>query len=273
MARQDETDDSKARAFPFGCCGFAFGFLFLAAGIWLERIVTGMTLSVTEVYARNPVQFIVASAPLVIGGVSYAFGSLLEWIAAQMAEIEAARNENRHLARHDPLTGLPNRLQFSELVARLAGDGEQGPFAVLCIDLDRFKAVNDTYGHAVGDGLLKMMADLMRAAALGSGGVARLGGHEFVIWRTDIADREGARVFVSDFATLLNGPFEVEGVRIDAGASLGVALYPEDGRTMSELLGKADRAMYRAKGLTCQRFEFHHPDEPGMRCPSRRSAG
>lgn len=247
--------------------------LFLLAGIWLERFVTGLHLPVAEVYARNPAQFIIASAPLVLGSVSFAFGRLLERIASQMAELEAARNENRHLARHDPLTGLPNRLHFSELVAGLACNGDEAPFAVLCVDLDRFKAVNDTYGHAVGDGLLKMMADLLRAAAIssGGGGVARLGGDEFVIWRPDIHDREAAWVFAEDLAGLLNGPFEVGGLWIEAGASLGVALHPEDGQTMSELLGRADRAMYRAKGQNCRRFAFHDPEDCPQRAASRRS--
>ncbi|WP_168220433.1 putative bifunctional diguanylate cyclase/phosphodiesterase [Azospirillum thermophilum] len=153
------------------------------------------------------------------------------------------------LAHHDSLTGLPNRKRLHEAVTdRILRDGEtNGGFALMLIDLDRFKEINDTLGHHVGDELLRLVAArLQETAALRTGFVSRLGGDEFAVLLPD-EGVEQAKSWAADFLSLMRQPFALEGLRIEVGASIGIAVYPIDGRDSSTLLRCADVAMYIAK--------------------------
>jgi diguanylate cyclase (GGDEF)-like protein/PAS domain S-box-containing protein len=154
-----------------------------------------------------------------------------------------------HRALHDPLTDLPNRsllqdrLQQAILAARR--DHEVG--ALLIIDLDGFKAVNDQYGHACGDALLKQIGARVRAGLRSSDTVARLGGDEFAVVLPKIGGEGGASRAVTKLRAALEQPFEAEGHRVSVSASIGVALFPSHAIDPDELMRRADGAMYETK--------------------------
>ncbi len=173
---------------------------------------------------------------------------------------ERKRTEARmlHLAQHDPLTGLPNRLLFQDrlrqAMARCRRD--RTLLAVVLVDLDRFKEVNDAFGHRVGDGVLKQVGERMRAALRESDTVARIGGDEFALVLPDLPDAEAAALIADKISSQLDRPFGLAAGVWQPRASLGIALFPTDGQSPEALLQNADLAMYRAKaaGGGCQRF-------------------
>ena len=163
---------------------------------------------------------------------------------------ERRRSEARiaHMARHDALTGLPNRVLFHDRLTRALTRIEEGDaVAVLCIDLDRFKTVNDTLGHPVGDELLKAVADRLQACVREGDTVARLGGDEFAVIQHRLESTDVAGMLAERIVEALSQPFELGGHQVVAGASVGIAIAPADGSGAEELLKKADMALYRAK--------------------------
>ncbi len=164
------------------------------------------------------------------------------------AEVRA-REELMHLANHDPLTGLPNRLLLRDrmevALAKAARSGTK--CAVICVDLDRFKQINDTYGHAAGDSCLREVAVRFRQRLRSIDTVARTGGEEFTIILDDISHQEDAESVVNDLLFALGPPHNVDGKLIQLSASMGIALAPEHSGNASDLMVKADKAMYRAK--------------------------
>jgi diguanylate cyclase (GGDEF)-like protein len=152
------------------------------------------------------------------------------------------------LAKQDPLTDLPNRMLFRDrLEDALALAGRNRVQAVLCLDLDHFKAVNETLGHTVGDALLQAVAQRLAQQVSDTDTVARLGGDEFGIVRTAIDKPSDATTFASRLLELFVAPFEVDGHRIVIGTSIGIACAPQDGSHPDQLLRCADLALYRAK--------------------------
>lgn len=168
-----------------------------------------------------------------------------------------AQDRLRQLALHDMLTGLCNRYSFvtqlSDECELLVRNGQA--FAILMIDLDRFKAINDTLGHPVGDLLLKSVAQRLRRVARGCDLIARIGGDEFAIIARNIADREVARDLAEEIVEALSCPFMLDGYVAEIGASVGVTLAPTDSSDAETLTQQADVALYRAKhegrGRTC----------------------
>jgi diguanylate cyclase (GGDEF)-like protein len=155
---------------------------------------------------------------------------------------------NARLAREDQLTGLPNRTQFTELIARAALDScEQSPAAVVIVDLDRFKQVNDTLGHDNGDRLLVALADRLAHRVGSAGTVARLGGDEFGIVLPHVGGADQTYVLLSGLRSGLTYPVELDGIPVTVEASMGFALTPHDGLDAGSLLQHADVAMYVAK--------------------------
>ena len=162
---------------------------------------------------------------------------------------ERRQSEQRivHMAHSDPLTDLPNRAAFNEhLSAALkSAEAEQKSFAILCLDLDGFKEINDVYGHAVGDLLLCQVADRLRICA-GDAFIARLGGDEFTIIVTNTS-RPNLSRFTDRLLAAFDDDFDVDGHRLSQALSIGVAKFPEDGRDSKTLLSNADAALYQAK--------------------------
>ena len=164
-----------------------------------------------------------------------------------------ARERLRHLAYHDGLTGLPNRLLLEErLGARIAEAAQDGlAFPVLFVDLDGFKPLNDSHGHAVGDRVLQEIAARLRGIARRDDAVARLGGDEFLVVGPCVLGPQDARTAATALAqrirTTLVEPVAVDGLQLVVCASVGAALYPLDGGDLPALLAAADRAMYDDK--------------------------
>ena len=162
---------------------------------------------------------------------------------------EAAETRANELARHDPLTGLPNRRRFNEHLAATLADMANGgtECAVFLIDLDQFKTVNDSHGHGVGDALLVKVADRLRGSCDRDILIARLGGDEFGGIITYPAGRDDPIRVASQVLRAFREPFEVEGLSLTAAVTLGLARCPHDATTASDLLRSADIAMYEGK--------------------------
>jgi len=161
-------------------------------------------------------------------------------------------------AHYDPLTGLPNRNNLKDRLAQdlARAQREQRSLALLYIDLDRFKDVNDTLGHAAGDRLLQTMAERLHGCVRGTDTVARLGGDEFVIVLGHVASPRDAQSVAEEVIRTLSVPISLEGREMFTSCSVGVTLYPADGVSGEELLRKADTAMYRAKQNGRGRYVF-----------------
>lgn len=183
------------------------------------------------------------------------------WVAVHQ-DITAQKRveaELAHMARYDALTGLANRALFLEKVndalARQANDGE--PFSVLMLDLDRFKAVNDSLGHAIGDALLKAVGDRLRRLVRDLDVVARLGGDEFaVIQIADTNQRDQATVLANRVLSAITEPYDIDGRKIVIGTSIGITLAPQDATDADALVRHADLALYKAKSEGRNRYRF-----------------
>jgi len=180
-------------------------------------------------------------------------------VSEDIAERKRAEAQIARLAHYDPLTDLPNRVLFqkdlSEALARRSRTG--GHLAVHFIDLDRFKTVNDTLGHPLGDDLLRIAAQRLRACVRDGDTVARLGGDEFAVVQNGLTDLTGATRLAQRIVEAMAAPFELQGHQVMIGASVGVALAPSDGESPDELLKKADMALYRAKADGRGAFHFY----------------
>ncbi len=186
------------------------------------------------------------------------------WVATHQDITEATRAEAQinHLARHDALTNLPNRAVFrGNLEDALKQVSRGDAVAVLCLDLDQFKAVNDTLGHPVGDALLQEVAERLRQCIRETDTASRLGGDEFAIILTTDVEPIDVTAFASRVIEALSAPYTTAGHKVVIGTSVGIALAPHDGTTPDELLKNADLALYRAKSDGRGMYRFF---EPGM---------
>jgi diguanylate cyclase (GGDEF)-like protein/PAS domain S-box-containing protein len=181
-------------------------------------------------------------------------------LRAVQRELEAANARLHELAHQDRLSGLPNRMHFEDALARevAAGQRRGETFAVLFMDLNGFKHINDTYGHSMGDELIGQAGQRLAAASRRADFVARLGGDEFVVVARQ-ADAAVARRLADRLACAIATPFELSSARVHISASIGIAIYPRDGASSEQLIKHADAAMYRAKRVTRQAVEFYDP--------------
>lgn len=238
-------------------------------------------------YANRPISTLMDREPLIVDAdtelaefttdsLSYRASDLLRGfivtesdrylgVGTVLALLQASNETNRRgvaqiarLAHYDPLTDLPNRVLFqkslTEALARRSRKGDQ--LAVHFIDLDRFKTVNDTLGHPLGDALLREAAERLRRCVREGDTVARLGGDEFAVVQTGLSDMDGATRLAARIVTAMAAPFDLAGHQVVIGASVGVSAAPSDGEDVDELLKKADMALYRAKGDGRGAFHF-----------------
>jgi diguanylate cyclase (GGDEF)-like protein len=170
-----------------------------------------------------------------------------------------AEEQAQRLALHDPLTGLPNRALFRDSLSQALSRANRagGLLAVLLIDLDHFKDVNDTLGHPAGDRLLEEAAHRLRACVRKAEPPARLGGDEFAVVVTELERPDGAAVAAEKIARTLSEPFCLDGHVVHVGASIGITIYPTDGEDPDYLLRNADLALYRAKADGRNTYKFY----------------
>ncbi|UQR60640.1 bifunctional diguanylate cyclase/phosphodiesterase [Bradyrhizobium sp. C-145] len=194
----------------------------------------------TDVVNRFGRSIRVVNQPMQGGGWVATFEDITEWLEAQ-AKIS-------HMARHDALTSLPNRVLFHEQLEqglRRTNSGDQ--LAVLCLDLDHFKDINDSLGHPIGDALLKEVGRRLKTTVGEHDTVARLGGDEFAVVQIGRSEETAARSLAGRLVEVISAPYEIDDHQIVIGVSIGIALAPQDGNNPDELLKNADLALYRAK--------------------------
>jgi diguanylate cyclase (GGDEF)-like protein len=185
------------------------------------------------------------------------------WVATHedITERQRAEKQIAHLARHDPLTDLPNRMLFREkLTEALAHTNRGQQLAVLYLDLDHFKAVNDTLGHPVGDELLRTVAERLRGCLRETDMAARLGGDEFAIVQTAINTPANAAALARRLRDTICAPYNLNGHAAVINTSIGIALAPSDGTSPDAIMKNADMALYRAKSDGRGAYRFFEPE-------------
>jgi len=223
----------------------------------IEALHTGNGLVRAEFVLATPRgPRIVNTVRLVVGGDDGAPGHLIV-LLDDVTDRRKSEERIVHMAMHDALTDLPNRTQFQARLREALARVERGErLAVLCLDLDNFKTVNDTLGHDVGDALLKIIASRLRASVRGDDFVARIGGDEFCVLLQDIADPREAAAVAQKLLHELGKSYRIGEHQVSSGASIGIACVPQDGDDVATLLRLADLAMYRAKELGRNGYQF-----------------
>ena len=220
-----------------------------------------MTHNIVETSDGRSIQIV--NQPLANGG----------WVATQedITERRSAEKQIAHLAHYDALTDLPNRVLFREQLERELERAKRGEsLAVLYIDIDEFKSVNDSLGHPAGDELLKAVASRLRSCVRETDFVARLGGDEFAIVQTGVKQPSDVLELVKRFYEAIREPYECLGHQVRTDASIGIAMAPDDGTSLDQLLKCADLAMYGAKADGRRTYRFFEP-EMDARVKARRT--
>ncbi len=202
-----------------------------------------------------------------IGVLARSVRRMQEQIQQQMDALNRSHVELEHLVRHDPLTGLPNRRFFQERLDDALARAQRGVerFALLFIDVDDFKQINDRWGHDGGDAVLKVVAQRLRTTTRKVDTVARLGGDEFVVLLDNPAHREDIVHIAEKLLDCVRSPIVHQGQEIQVGFSIGISQYPEDGLTADSLMVSADKAMYATKMAGRNGFRF----SVNLRTPSK----
>ncbi len=220
---------------------------------WRGQLGVRDTSHTVAVELRNGRVFAISHQPMPDGG----------WVSTHEDITEQRRAETRiaHMARHDALTGLANRVLLRErLEEALARTRRADPCAVLFLDLDHFKSINDTQGHPTGDALLRAVAARMRQLVRETDTIARLGGDEFAIIQESVRQPADATALAERLIGEIGLAFDIEGQPVATGASIGIAVAPTDGTDADTLLKNADIALYRAKAEGRCRYRFFEPE-------------
>jgi diguanylate cyclase (GGDEF)-like protein len=186
---------------------------------------------------------------IAFGGFAVLTALALRYIRRSAIKIVEGENRLRHLALHDPLSGLPNRTFFGERLGAVIADSGKAETiaAVLAIDLDHFKDINDTLGHHIGDGLIGVVAQRLVHAVRREDLVARLGGDEFAVITTEAADLQTVERFAERLIAVLRAPYSISGHTLLIGASIGIAVIDRGAGDAADIMRRADVALYRAK--------------------------
>jgi diguanylate cyclase (GGDEF)-like protein len=183
------------------------------------------------------------------------------WSFRDITQRAILEEKLQHEVRHDSLTGLPNRLFLVECIRQnlVLSNSKSSMFGVLFFDLDRFKLVNDSLSHATGDQLLQAIATRLKSTIRNGDSLARLGGDEFVVVITELQNVNDLKKIVIKLLDSFRESFKVDEYFLSITVSIGISIFPQDGRTIDELLRNADVAMYRAKELGGNQFQFYNP--------------
>jgi diguanylate cyclase (GGDEF)-like protein/PAS domain S-box-containing protein len=244
--------------------------------IWMEDAAADVSLSRAAEIGRSGLHAAVAFPVLILGkfyGVIEFFATerrprdeglirIARSIGSQVGQFIARKEAEQHLtffANHDTLTGLPNRAMFGQRLAQALARAQRVArmIAVLFVDLDRFKVINDTLGHDAGDSLLQQVATRLRACLREGDTIARQGGDEFVVLLEDIAETTQASGVAQKILETVAEPYVLAGQEFSVTASVGISIYPEDAGDVQALLKNADIAMYRAKDSGKNNYQFY----------------
>jgi diguanylate cyclase (GGDEF)-like protein len=175
-----------------------------------------------------------------------------------VSEARAMRLKMTHLAQHDFLTDLPNRLLLNDRITQAISLSRRHskPLAVLFLDLDGFKHINDSLGHEIGDKVLQLVAHRLVACVRASDTVSRHGGDEFVVLLSEVADAGDAAFLAERILSALEIPYAISERDVHLSASIGISIYPQDGHDADFLIKSADTAMYQAKGKGSNNYHF-----------------
>jgi diguanylate cyclase (GGDEF)-like protein len=237
-----------------------------------HRFATGMCPKDEEDFVERVIDRTSSRKPYVLVSeqadgriISYVYQPIAggSWVGVHQDITEQRRAEEKiaHMAHHDALTGLPNRVLLREQLNHHLRDVQRSvSFAVLCLDLDYFKQVNDTLGHPIGDALLCAVANRLRECVQDTDVVTRLGGDEFAIVQIGVEQPTSASTLAQKLVDALAKPFSVDGHELVIGTSVGVSVTPNDGTDADVLLKNADMALYRAKENGRSGFSFFEPE-------------
>jgi len=239
-----------------------FSLLAIILSAIVSRAMTGPLNMMVRAAKRFSADHAIVDLPVTrndeVGLLARTFRDMQTQINARLTELYESQRDVNHIARHDALTGLANRLMlYDRLEHAIAASQRSGRrIALIFIDLDRFKEINDTHGHAVGDKVLKAVSNRLKKMVREVDTVARLGGDEFVILFDSIDDPREIAIIAQKVIDGLRLPLEIDGQEYRIGVSLGISVYPQDGDNAMELLDRADLAMYRAKKAGGDTFRF-----------------
>ncbi len=234
------------------------------ADMWTEQVETGFWRG--EIWNRRKNGELYLEW-LTVSAVRDTQGQTTHYVGvfSDITKAKESQEKLDHLAHHDPLTALPNRLLFHDrlqhALLRAARDGEQ--LALLFIDLDRFKNVNDTLGHHIGDELLKQVARALLERLREGDTLARLGGDEFIVLLENIENQFGASQVAEKLVQMFEQPFMVAGHELFVTCSVGISVFPEDAIDLNMLIRNADVAMYQAKARGRNGYSFYTPSMTG----------
>lgn len=190
-------------------------------------------------------------------------------------EVQKAKEQMGYMAHHDFLTGLPNRLMLQERLdqAIALAKRHNTKLAVMFMDLDRFKNINDALGHATGDEMLQSVSQRLRAAVRGTDTVSRQGGDEFLLLLSEVAGEKAVAALASKICKLVSAPYSIAGQDLHIGATIGISMYPDDGANAETLIKNADIAMYHAKDDGRGRYHFFRQEMNDRAVERQRTEG
>lgn len=259
----------ESRALGMNIIRITLLFILLAIGIsfvlarYLSRPLNSMARAVQRFAAGEPMAGLPVDRNDEIGYLANSFESMASRLSARVDELKSKQQFLGNLAYHDHLTGLPNRLLFLDRLKQtfIKAQRNRTRFAVMFIDLDKFKEINDTHGHAIGDEVLKIAALRMQECIRHADTLARLAGDEFTILLEDLSSPSDPARIAQKIIANFGQPFVIEGHKLMMTCSLGISLYPQDGEDVDTLLSSADAAMYQAKEQGRNNFRFYsdHP--------------
>ncbi|MGC2048676.1 MAG: diguanylate cyclase, partial [Gallionella sp.] len=240
----------------------------------LQEIITQPLLKLTDVMRRVSKEGDLSARAEIssrdeVGEMAGVFNQMVEKLSRREDSLQVELNERRHIeeklseiAHFDPITNLPNRHSFDNQIARVLLNHKYDleKFALMYIDLDNFKYVNDTFGHHLGDLLLSRIGERLRKSLRQGDYVARLGGDEFAVIMSDFSDSSQIKEVAEKILSALKNPFSLEGREVFIGASIGISICPTDGKDSESLRRQADSAMYLAKNLGKNNYQFYQDE-------------
>jgi diguanylate cyclase (GGDEF)-like protein len=245
--------ETKALGWSTARMILVLGSLAVVIAAMVSRAVTGPLREMVDAVTLFSRQHVVRELPTTrgdqLGLLARTLNDMQRTIVGNIRELDESRQALRHLAQHDPLTGLPNRALFDDRLHQAVTHARRAQVrvALLFVDLDGFKSINDSYGHQAGDLLLTAVAQRMHACVRSADTVGRLGGDEFVVLLTEVERPPDALVVAEKIRHALEQPFDIASLKVSISASIGVAIFPDHGADERALSWSADAAMYLAK--------------------------